>query len=128
MFHGMHKGKLCPFSFGLAVGITIALATFIMGGWAVYHHPMAGEVMQRFPHMMPITWGDVGWMTLWMLVKGFVFGFFVALFYDLFSCCRKNCNCGCATGPGGCACCFDKDKDKDKLKRRQGARDLNGKL
>lgn len=131
MWHGKQQpAKLCPFSFGLALGITVALAAFIMASWTMSHPPSA-EVIKRFPNMLPITWNEIGWLTLWMFIKGLIFGFVLALIYDLIICCcrRGRCGCGCTYCGGkeggtcncGCGCC-------DKSNRKMEARDLNGKL
>jgi hypothetical protein len=94
------KGKLCPVSLGLAVGITAALAVFIWMSWMVYYGvpPTMASVITA------PTIGGAFIHALWALLKGFLFGFFVALFYDFISCCCKGpcckkgeCSCGCCT-------------------------------
>lgn len=110
----MHCGKcggknkhLCPFSFGLAVGITSFFAILIWSLWMMIYGlpPMMVAMHMHVP---------TGWETfihaLLGLLKGFLFGFFVAIFYDLFACCARGmcrksegegrCQCGC-----GCECC-----------------------
>jgi hypothetical protein len=98
---GDKKKGLCPVSFGLALGITFALSMFI---WSMYmmYRGLPPEMMQRG---YDITWGDILKHTFWALVQGFVFGFFVALFYDLISC---LCRCRCCKTACACACCGNK--------------------
>ena len=98
------KGKaLCPVSLGLALGIVSGLAVFIWSLWILHYGvppAMAGRMM-----VAPTLMGGVI-HALWALLKGFLFGFFLALFYDFFACCMKSmcckksgescgCNCGC---------------------------------
>lgn len=91
--------KLCPVSFGLAVGVVSFFAILFWSLWAM-HYGM--PPMMAAMHMpMPTLAGAFGHALL-ALIKGFVFGFFVALFYDVFACCfacRKadeKCECGAA--------------------------------
>lgn len=103
------KGKgLCPVSLGLALGITSALAVLIGSIWIMYYGMPAIMVANHIP--MP-TWSSSLLFTLIMLVKGFIFGFVLALFYDLFACCCKSKCCRsdekCACG---CECCGPKTK------------------
>ncbi|MBA3661654.1 MAG: hypothetical protein H0W64_08000 [Gammaproteobacteria bacterium] len=103
------SGCLCPLSLGLALGITLALSFFCGAVWMLYHGvpPLFATQITT-----PFTWPDVFVFTLIGLVKGFIFGVVLALFYDLFYCmtssrCRKG---GCECGPackcnGSCSCC-----------------------
>jgi len=77
---------ICPVSFGLALGLTAGLATFLWAAWTIFYGPTA--MMVNF-HIPVPTWYDGTMHSLWALLKGFVFGFFVALFYDLIACCCK---------------------------------------
>lgn len=80
---------LCPLSFGLALGITSGLAVLI---WMIVI--MYGFMpTPPFIHE-PLTWGHGFIYALWGLLKGFVFGFVLALIYDLILCCKgKSCKC-----------------------------------
>lgn len=88
-------GVLCPFSFGIALAITYALAVLCFGV-ALMH----GYV----PDFMPTTDIVMTWPLLWKMlayafVKGFIFGFVLILIYDFISGCLKRCckgaSCGC---------------------------------
>ena len=97
---GCNGKKLCPVSFGLALGLVCALGYFAWVLWVIYYGPSA---MMLASHMPVPTLGSGAVHALWALLKGFIFGFFVALFYDCISgccknkmCCKKsNCECGC---------------------------------
>jgi hypothetical protein len=82
------SGKLCPVSFGLALGIVAGLAVFIESLWVMYYGmpPMMVQLHLPVPTLEGATMH-----ALKTLLKGFVFGFFIALFYDLISCCCKKC-------------------------------------
>src|SRR5262245_24544778 len=87
----MHGGKcsckkLCPVSFGLAIGITFGLAVLIWSIWVIWFGP---TTMMTQYHVAVPTFGHGVILALWALLKGFIFGFFVALFYDLIACCCK---------------------------------------
>lgn len=87
---------LCPFSFGLAIGIVAALAMFFWSLWVMkYGVPpmMAGKMI------VPITFMGAVVHSLLCLLKGFLFGFFVALIYDWIVCC---CKCKCCKPGEGC--------------------------
>ena len=105
------RSHLCPFSFGLALGITSALAVLIWGAWMMYH----GAPPAVIERMGPLDWSNISIHALWTLLKGFVFGLVLALLYDLFACmCKSMCcrkskleagSCGCDSGCNcGCAC------------------------
>ncbi|EKD70122.1 MAG: hypothetical protein ACD_46C00628G0004 [uncultured bacterium] len=89
---------LCPFSFGLALGITCSIVFFF---WAVYAMSYGmPEMMKGSMMAMPeLTWSAVGIRMLWMLLKGFVIGFVFALIYDFIVtrckgwCCKKDASC-----------------------------------
>jgi hypothetical protein len=88
-------GKLCPVSLGLALGFLGAFAVLLWTAWIMYQGMP--------PEMANVPMPD--WMTafkhaFWALVKGFIFGFFLALFYVFFACCmakmcKKSSSCGC---------------------------------
>lgn len=76
--------KLCPVSFGLAVGIVAFFAVFIWSLWVIsYGMPPMLVAM----HVPAPTLGIAFVHALLALLKGFIFGFFVALFYDLIAKC-----------------------------------------
>ncbi len=80
--------KLCPLSFGLAVGIVSFFAVLIWTLWALnYGMPPMMVAM----HLPEPTLAKGFEHALLALLKGFLFGFFVALFYDLLSCCFAHC-------------------------------------
>lgn len=82
--------KLCPVSFGLALGLTMGLGYFVWMLWAMFYGP---STMMVEAHMAVPSFGDGSIHAFWALVKGFVFGFFLALFYDFISCCCKSKMC-----------------------------------
>lgn len=87
--------KLCPLSFGLALGITAALSVILWTLWAIYYGPT--QMMTTFNIPTP-SMNDGLMCALWVLLKGFILGFFIALFYDLFACCCpccRKCKCAC---------------------------------
>lgn len=104
MCGGCNSKKLCPVSFGLALGLTLGLGFFIWTLWIIYYGPSAMMVAN---HMPVPTLGGGAVHAFWALLKGFVFGFFVALFYDLISCCCKNKFC-CKKSDSTCGCCASK--------------------
>ena len=80
--------KLCPVSFGLAVGIVSFFAVFIWTLWVMnYGMPPLMIAM----HIPVPTLGKGFVHALFALLKGFLFGFFVALLYDIISCCFAAC-------------------------------------
>ena len=83
--------KLGPISLGLALGVTGALAVLIGSLWIMYYGapPIIAQLHLPIP-----TLKEASLNALVVLIKGFIFGFFVALFYDLFSCCFRKCKCG----------------------------------
>ncbi len=86
--------KLCPVSFGLAVGLVSFFAVLIWSLWTIsYGMPPMMEAL----HMPTPTIGGGFVHALLALFKGFIFGFFVALFYDLFACCFAR-KCGDKSG------------------------------
>ncbi len=98
-----HKcAKLGPISLGLGLGVTSGLAVLIWSFWAMFHG--VTPMMAQFHIPVPTVNGAII-HSLITLVKGFVFGFFLALFYDLFAsllskCCKKSdgsCTCGEST-------------------------------
>lgn len=100
---------LGPFSLGLALGVLSGLATLLIGLWALkFGLPtnVATQMGMAIPTSMSAAWTE----SLWSLITGFIFGFFLAIFYNIFACCfgffrRKNgegCECGCGSGCKRC--------------------------
>lgn len=105
MLHKCGTGKaagLCPVSFGLALGFTLALAALVCSIWAMKY----GAPATLAAHMLvPANFTDVGVNTLYAFFKGLIFGFVVAFFYDwILSCCNKKC------GNNNSGCCDNNDK------------------
>jgi len=80
---------ICPISLGVALGVTSALAVFVWAMWGMYQG------------IDGVTWSATGMYMLVVAVKGFVFGFVLALIYDVIAkrckgmCCRKSGNGDC---------------------------------
>lgn len=106
---------LCPFSFGLAVGITSFLAVFIWGVWMM-HSGMPQIGMARALGM-PLTWGATFAAAVWALIKGFVFAFVVAGIYDFFACYLKS-KCAAKHGSDKNVCCCSDGKGMSEHKKR----------
>ncbi len=92
--HGGRSKKLCPVSFGLSLGVVSFFAVLIWSLWVISYGmpPMIADL-----HMPIPTLGSSLVHALLAFFKGFIFGFFIALFYDLFACCfaRKSCGSTC---------------------------------
>jgi hypothetical protein len=88
--------KLCPLSFGLAVGIVSFFAVLIWTFWVMSYGLPPLMVAMHIP-TPTLSGGFVH--ALLALIKGFLFGFFVALLYDLISCCFA-----CKKSDGKCEC------------------------
>lgn len=84
-------GCLCPVSLGLALALTSALGVLFYVLFSV------------FQGVDGVTWGASAVYILVVFVKSFIFGFVLALIYDLIVtrckgiCCRKS-----KEGEGGC--------------------------
>ena len=75
---------LCPVSFGLAIGIVSFVAVLIWNFWAMHH----GMPKAMIAMHVPVPTLKSGFEhALLVLLKGFLFGFFVAFLYDFFACC-----------------------------------------
>lgn len=114
--NGCFRSKcLCPVSFGLAVGITAFFAVLIWSAWMMVH----GSPELAPPHFI-FTWGATFAYSFLALIKGFLFGFVVALLYDCFACwcksvcCKREggCKCGC-----GCTTCDVRDVNDVPLRK-----------
>ena len=64
---GKKGGRLCPVSFGLAIGLTVGLAIFIWSVWVMYNGltPMMAQYQIALP-----TWTTSITDALWGLLKG----------------------------------------------------------
>jgi hypothetical protein len=86
--------RLCPCSFGIAIGVTKALCIVYLAllamyfGYGVDMVRMVGSVYHGFAP----TWLGALYGALWALVDGFIFGVIVAMVYNCCSswCCRKK--------------------------------------
>jgi hypothetical protein len=89
-----NNGCLCPVSLGLALAVTSTLALFVWVLVAAYQ----GE--------MGISWSEAGMKMLGVFIKSFLFGFVVALVYDLIVmrckgiCCKKSKDAACCPSDG----------------------------
>ncbi len=102
---GMQGKKICPFSFGLALGITSAIAMYVWAWWAMQSGASSDEMAKQMSMLMPLTMAHVSIMAGWALIKGFLFGFVWAGLYNLFKCCKAMCSkgsCGCGNPSCGC--------------------------
>lgn len=104
---------LCPVSFGLALGITAFIATFIWLSWMMFHGVTEMTSPTMTHQVITFTWGTTFGFSFLALIKGFIVGLIFALLYDCFICCCKSrcCKddggtCGC-----GCKCCGVKETD-----------------
>lgn len=96
--------KLCPCSFGLALGFTCALAMFLCSLWLMYFGALPMMTVVQLP--VP-TFKEAAILSSLSFVKGFVFGFVVVLLYDtIVSVCKKKECCKKAAE----SCCCNKDK------------------
>jgi hypothetical protein len=96
------RKKLCPVSLGLAVGLVCGLGSLIWLFWVIYNGPTAFMAAAH----LPVPTMQMGLLhAFWAFVKGLIFGFFVALFYDWISCCCKNKMCCKCKSDCNCSCC-----------------------
>lgn len=94
--------RFCPFSFGLALGITLGLFVFLCSVWMMYHGIPASLAALNLE--VP-TWATSITHGLWGLLKGFIFGLIFALIYNCITCCcRMKC---CKNSNGSCSCGCD---------------------
>lgn len=90
----------CPVTFGLALGLTGAVISFVMVVYMMFYGVPAGMEGMVDPSMSGAL-VKAGWM----LVKGFVFGFVFACMYNLVchwkrKCCGSSCDASCTCGNG----------------------------
>lgn len=91
------RRALCPVSLGIAVGLVMGLAYLIAPQFTQVAMPTSADWYQA----------------LMEFLKGLGIGFFIALFYDLISCCCKM-GC-CRSGSCDCSCC-NKDARPPEVK------------
>jgi hypothetical protein len=106
---GNCKG-VCPFTFGLALGITSGLFMMFYA-WAAWLWGWGNAIVDQYSSVYmgyeaSLMGGVYG--GLWGLLVGFVFGFLLIMFYHLLSCCKKMC-CKKGNGNGSCGCCGSKE-------------------
>lgn len=85
--------KISKLAFGLSFGVVWALSVLFMGILAMYcpyGQPFVSAV-GSFYIGYEATWMGVFVGALWGFVDFFFYGFFLALFYNLFLCCRGCC-------------------------------------
>lgn len=111
---GGGKGRcgLCPITLGLSIGITCFLMVFAWALWIVYHD--AGVLpapVPAFMHEKILTVMEGLKMGGFGFVKGFIFGFLVALIYDVI---KKA--CACCRGKSGESCECEKKPEVKAIK------------
>ncbi len=79
--------KLCPVSFGFALGLTAALATLVWVIWVMNYG--ATPMMVQFNIPVP-TLAEGCMRALWMFLKGLLVGAVFAFLYDMTLCCCKK--------------------------------------
>ncbi|OGT37369.1 MAG: hypothetical protein A3F12_06315 [Gammaproteobacteria bacterium RIFCSPHIGHO2_12_FULL_38_14] len=100
---GKKGGCLCPFSLGIAVGVTSGLF-MIAYAWIAATWGVGATVIQDFSSMYPgytPTWMGGLMGGLWGLLEGFIFGFLIAIFYNFVMCCKMKC---CKKSDESCEC------------------------
>lgn len=98
--------RICPFGFGLALGITCALAVILETLYVMYFGP--SPWMEQM-HMVAPSMQEGAMHALMVFVKGTVFGFVLILIYNLMLCFKGMC-CKKTAGDAGSACCRPNDK------------------
>ena len=101
------KKGICPFSFGVAVGIVCGL--FMMSfAWMAAFWGVGALMIEQYANFYygyaPTFLGGLAG-GLWGLIDGFIFGFLVAYFYN---CCTRCCK----KSGKGCGYCSDKEEPK----------------
>lgn len=108
MWCGNGNMKFCPFTFGIALGLTCFLSMFICGIALLVYNVSPTTMPMMMP--TPTSIGDAFLYSLWGLIKGFLFGFFFALIYDGILCCWKR-KCPHGQGSNCSICCGPKDNN-----------------
>ena len=92
--------RLGPFSLGFSLGLLSSLTVLLYGLWMMMHG--LPSTMSMADQLTSPTMTNVWVHAIWTLITGFIFGFFLALLYNLFMyCCSfgkkgETCGCGCA--------------------------------
>ena len=90
---GENSQKLSKLALGLSFGVVWGLSVFFMGLLAMccqYGQPFV-DAIGSFYIGYEATWLGSLIGALWGFVDFFLFGFFIALFYNIFLCCRCCC-------------------------------------
>lgn len=99
--------KLCPVSFGLAVGLVFGIGSIFWLFWVLYNGPTPFMVAAN----MPVPTMQAGLLhAFWAFITGLISGFFVALIYDGISCCCKNKMCCKSKSCCASSCCATEKK------------------
>ena len=90
-----NKMKLCPFSFGLALGITAGLCKMIFA-WSAAMWGYGAIVIDQYASLYygygpSLAGGIIG--GLWGLIVGFIFGAVIAFIYNFILCHCKSKYC-----------------------------------
>lgn len=97
--------RLCPVSFGFALGIVCGLWMMLLAWssmWWGYASSMV-DMKAAIYYGYAATWVGGAWGALWGLIEGFVTGLILAGFYNFFSrCCARCCKKCCATSSESC--------------------------
>lgn len=95
---------ICPFTLGLSLGLTCAILVFLWSAYVLcFGMP---EMIEGMTYMKTAeTWGQAGMMSVFSLIKGFIFGFVFALVFNLIKRCKSSC-CG------KCSCCSPNSSNK----------------
>jgi hypothetical protein len=89
MLNNHQHPRLCPVSFGLALGLTSGLAMLLWCVWAMFYG--VTPMMEAY-HMPVPDWSMSIKHAALVFVKGFIFGAVLVIFYDFIACCmRKMC-------------------------------------
>jgi hypothetical protein len=109
MCGGNCKGSmLCPFSLGIAIGLVMFFGVLIWSLWVLHYGVPASLAAHNY--FAPTTLSEGFVFALLCLIKGFLAGFFIAIFYDLCRKCKRCCckkdgkMCGCGCGCTDCKC------------------------
>ncbi len=113
----MTRTGLCPISFGLAWGITMALIMAVVAwiGWLSGSGLMLIEQVSNFYSGYDASFVGGLWGALWGFIEGFVMGFLIAMIYDcIIKCCKCCKKCACSSGKCNCGpeckCCSSASK------------------
>ncbi len=99
--------RICPVTFGFALGITCGLFMMVLA-WAAAWLGWGSTLVENYSNYLAgydasFVGGLIG--GLWGLLKGFVFGFVLIMIYHLICCCKRK----CCKSDGKCGCCGSKE-------------------